>query len=212
MPTLAGLRRRGYTPEAIRDFCARIGVAKKENVIDVALLEHSVREDLNRRAPRAMAVLRPLKVVIENYPEGQVEERRRRSTTPRTRRPARARCRSRASSTSSATTSWRTRRRSSSGCRRAARCGCATRYIIKCERVIKDAAGEIVELRCTYDPESLSGLDGRAAREGHAPLGVGGARASTPKCGSTIVCSRPRIPARADAIRSTISIPSRSRC
>ena len=74
MPTISGLRRRGYTPESIRDFCARIGVAKKENVIDVAQLEHSVREDLNRRAPRVMAVLRPLKVVITNYPEGQVEE------------------------------------------------------------------------------------------------------------------------------------------
>jgi glutaminyl-tRNA synthetase len=70
MPTLAGIRRRGYTPEAIRDFCTRIGVAKKENVIDVALLEHTVREDLNRRALRALAVLRPLKVVIENLPEG----------------------------------------------------------------------------------------------------------------------------------------------
>ncbi|HEY2152177.1 MAG TPA: glutamine--tRNA ligase/YqeY domain fusion protein, partial [Vicinamibacterales bacterium] len=74
MPTISGLRRRGYTPEAVRDFCARIGVAKKENVIDVAQLEHSVREDLNRRAPRVMAVLRPLKVVITNYPDGQVEE------------------------------------------------------------------------------------------------------------------------------------------
>src|SRR5919106_576173 len=74
MPTIAGFRRRGFTPQAIRDFCARIGVAKKENVIDVALLEHTVREDLNKRAPRAMAVLRPLKVVIENYPEGRIEE------------------------------------------------------------------------------------------------------------------------------------------
>src|SRR5213592_1781653 len=74
MPTITGLRRRGYTPESIRDFCARIGVAKKENVIDVAQLEHSVREDLNRRAPRVMTVLRPLKVVITNYAEGQVEE------------------------------------------------------------------------------------------------------------------------------------------
>src|SRR5438132_11436417 len=73
MPTISGLRRRGYTPESIRDFCARIGVAKKENVIDVAQLEHSIREDLNRRAPRVMAVLRPLRVVITNYPEGQVE-------------------------------------------------------------------------------------------------------------------------------------------
>src|SRR5438034_1220804 len=74
MPTLAGLRRRGYTPESIRDFCARIGVARKENVIDVAQLEFCIREDLNRRAPRVMAVLRPLKVVITNYPEGQVEQ------------------------------------------------------------------------------------------------------------------------------------------
>jgi glutaminyl-tRNA synthetase len=73
MPTISGLRRRGFTPESIRDFCERIGVAKKENVVDVALLEHCVREDLNRRAPRAMAVLRPLEVVLENYPEGQVE-------------------------------------------------------------------------------------------------------------------------------------------
>ncbi len=74
MPTLSGLRRRGYTPEAIRDFCDRIGVAKKDSIVDIALLEHCVREDLNKRAPRVMAVLRPLRVVIENYPEGQVEE------------------------------------------------------------------------------------------------------------------------------------------
>ena len=73
MPTISGLRRRGFTPASIRDFCDRIGVAKKENVVDVALLEHCVREDLNTRAPRAMAVLRPLEVVIENYPDGQVE-------------------------------------------------------------------------------------------------------------------------------------------
>ena len=74
MPTISGLRRRGYTPEAIREFCDRIGVAKKENFIDMALLEHCVREDLNRRAPRVMGVLDPLRVVIENYPEDLVEE------------------------------------------------------------------------------------------------------------------------------------------
>ncbi|HEX7593603.1 MAG TPA: glutamine--tRNA ligase/YqeY domain fusion protein, partial [Anaerolineae bacterium] len=74
MPTLSGLRRRGYTPESIRDFCDRVGVGKTQNVIELALLEHCLREDLNRRAPRVMAVLRPLKVVIENYPENQVEE------------------------------------------------------------------------------------------------------------------------------------------
>jgi len=74
MPTLSGMRRRGYTPEAIRNFCDRIGVAKANSTIDMALLEHVLREDLNERAPRMMAVLNPLKVVIENYPEGQVEE------------------------------------------------------------------------------------------------------------------------------------------
>ncbi|MSO63412.1 MAG: glutamine--tRNA ligase/YqeY domain fusion protein [Acidobacteria bacterium] len=74
LPTISGLRRRGFTPESIRDFCARVGVAKKENVIDVGLLEHCVREDLNRRVPRAMAVLRPLKLVLTNYPDGQVDE------------------------------------------------------------------------------------------------------------------------------------------
>jgi glutaminyl-tRNA synthetase len=74
MPTLAGLRRRGYTPESIRNFCERIGVAKRNSTVDIAMLEHSLREDLNKRAPRVMAVLRPVKVVIDNYPEGQVEE------------------------------------------------------------------------------------------------------------------------------------------
>src|SRR6184192_821463 len=74
MPTISGLRRRGYTPESIRDFCARIGVAKKENVIDVAQLEHSIREDLNKRAPRVMTVLRPLKVVVTNFPEDRFED------------------------------------------------------------------------------------------------------------------------------------------
>ena len=74
MPTISGLRRRGYTPESIRNFCDRIGVAKRNNVVDIANLEHAIREDLNLRAPRVMAVLNPLKVVIENYPEGQSEE------------------------------------------------------------------------------------------------------------------------------------------
>jgi len=74
MPTISGVRRRGYTPEAIRNFCDRIGVAKRDSTVDIALLEHCVREDLNKRAPRAMAVLRPLKVVIDNYPEDKVEE------------------------------------------------------------------------------------------------------------------------------------------
>ena len=74
MPTLSGLRRRGYTPESIRDFCQRVGVARRENTVEVAQLEHSFREDQNRRAPRVMGVLRPLKVIIDNYPEGQEEQ------------------------------------------------------------------------------------------------------------------------------------------
>jgi glutaminyl-tRNA synthetase len=74
MPTISGLRRRGYTPESLRNFCDRIGVAKSNSVVDIALLEHCLRDDLNKRAQRAMAVLRPLKVVIDNFPEGQVEE------------------------------------------------------------------------------------------------------------------------------------------
>ncbi len=74
MPTISGFRRRGYTPEAIRNFCKKVGVAKFDSVVDIALLEHCIREDLNRRAPRVMGVLRPLKVVIDNYPEGQVDE------------------------------------------------------------------------------------------------------------------------------------------
>jgi glutaminyl-tRNA synthetase len=74
MPTVAGMRRRGYTPEAIRNFCTKIGVAKKENLVDISLLEHCVRDDLNERVPRVMGVLRPLRVVIDNYSEGLTEE------------------------------------------------------------------------------------------------------------------------------------------
>ena len=74
MPTISGLRRRGYTPEAIRDFCERIGVAKSNSMVDIAMLEYCIRDDLNLRVPRVMAVLRPLKLIIDNYPEGQVEE------------------------------------------------------------------------------------------------------------------------------------------
>src|SRR5690606_23820312 len=74
MPTLAGMRRRGYTPESIRNFCTPIGVTRSFGVVDVSMLEHAIREDLNERAPRAMCVLRPLKVILENYPEGQVEQ------------------------------------------------------------------------------------------------------------------------------------------
>jgi glutaminyl-tRNA synthetase len=166
MPTISGLRRRGYTPEAIRDFCDRIGVAKKENVIDVALLEHCVREDLNRRAPRAMAVLKPLKIVLENYPDGLVEEM---DVVNNPEAP-----------------SVGTRKvpfsrvvyiehddfredppkkffRLAPG--REVRLRNA--YLITCREVVKDpATGAIVELRCTYDPATRGGdaPDGRKVK------------------------------------------------
>jgi glutaminyl-tRNA synthetase len=156
MPTIAGLRRRGYTPEAIRDFCSRIGVAKKENVVDVALLEHTVREDLNRRAPRALAVLRPLRVVVEDYPEDR-EEFIEAVNNPE--EPAAGTRRLPFSRElyierddfmeNPPKKFFRLAPGSEVRLRHA--------YILKCERAIKDASGVVTELRCTYDPESLSG-------------------------------------------------------
>jgi glutaminyl-tRNA synthetase len=165
MPTISGLRRRGYTPEAIRDFCARIGVAKKENVIDVAQLEHSVREDLNRRAQRVMGVLRPLKVVLTNYPEERVEEvdviNNPEDSSAGTRKVPFSRV------------LWIERDdfleqppkkffRLSPG--REVRLRCA--YFIVCNEVVKDDRGQIVELRCTYDPATRGGdaPDGRRVK------------------------------------------------
>jgi glutaminyl-tRNA synthetase len=156
MPTIAGLRRRGYTPESIRDFCARIGVAKKENVVDVALLEHTVREDLNRRALRAMAVLRPLKVVIENYPDGQTEE------IEAVNNPEDPAAGSRRLPFSRELYIERDDFmeeppkkffRLSPGSEVRLRYA----YILKCERIVKNTDGSIAELRCTYDAESLTG-------------------------------------------------------
>ncbi|HOP80455.1 MAG TPA: glutamine--tRNA ligase/YqeY domain fusion protein, partial [Armatimonadota bacterium] len=165
LPTLAGLRRRGYTPEAIREFCRRIGVAKTDSVVDVAVLEDCIREDLNKRAQRVMAVMNPLKVVIINYPEDQVEEldvinnpedpeagtRKvpfsrelyierddfREEPPPKFFRLAPGR---------------EVRLRNA--------------YFIKCMDVVKDENGEIVELHCTYDPETRGGdaPDGRKVK------------------------------------------------
>jgi glutaminyl-tRNA synthetase len=165
MPTLSGLRRRGFTPESIRNFCERIGVAKRDSIVDYALLEHCLREDLNKRALRVMAVLEPLKVVIENYPEGQVEflDAVNNPEDP----------------------SMGTRKvpfskilyiergdfmeeppkkffRLAPG--REVRLRYA--YFITCKEVVKDpATGEIVELRCTYDPATRGG----AAPDGRSP-------------------------------------------
>ena len=126
MPTIAGLRRRGVPPEAIRDFIGRIGVARADSLVDVAMLEASIREVLNKTAPRRMAVLRPLKVVIENYPEGRGRAARRGQQPRGSGGRDAGRCASAASSMSSATTSWRRRRRSSSASSPATRCGSAT--------------------------------------------------------------------------------------
>jgi len=156
LPTLAGLRRRGYTAEAVRDFCARIGVAKKENAIDIALLEHTVREDLNRHALRALAVLRPLKLVIENYPEGRVEQleavNNPEDSSAGTRRIPFSRVLYIEQDDFMEAPPKKFFRLSPGNEVRL-----RYAYIIKCERVVKDAAGEIVELRCTADLESLDG-------------------------------------------------------
>jgi glutaminyl-tRNA synthetase len=165
MPTICGLRRRGYTPESIRELCRRVGVAKFYSVIDLAVLENCVRDDLNRLAPRVMAVLRPIKVVIENYPEGEVEQ------LDAVNNPEDA--------------SMGTRRvpfarelyierddfredppkkfyRLAPG--REVRLRYA--YYVTCTGVVKDDAGEVVELRCTYDPATRGGdaPDGRKVK------------------------------------------------
>jgi glutaminyl-tRNA synthetase len=158
MPTLAGFRRRGYTPEAIRIFCERIGVAKRNSTVDIAMLEHCLREDLNKRAPRVMAVLRPLKVVIDNYFEGQVEEldavNNPEDPSQGTRKVPFTR------ELYIEQDDFREEPpkgffRLSPG--REVRLRYA--YIVKCIGVVKDSqTGEIKEVHCTYDPETKSGL------------------------------------------------------
>jgi len=161
LPTIQGLRRRGYTPEALRNFCERIGISKFPSTIDMAWVEDSLREDLNKKANRVMAVLRPLKVVIENYPEGQVEEldavNNPEDPTAGTRKAPFGRTLYieqddfredppkgffRLSPGKEVRLRWA--------------------YFLKCQSVVKDAAGAIVEVRCTYDP---------ATRGGNAPDG-----------------------------------------
>jgi glutaminyl-tRNA synthetase len=165
MPTVSGLRRRGYTPESIRDFCARVGVAKKENVIDVGLLEHCVREDLNRRAPRAMAVLRPIKFVLTNYPEGQSEEMEVANHPDDTSLGSRRLPFSREiyiERDDFMEDPPKKFFRLAPG--REVRLRNA--YLVTCTHAVKNAAGEIVELRGTYDPATRGGdaPDGRKVK------------------------------------------------
>ena len=156
MPTIAGYRRRGYTAESVRTFCEKIGVSKKDSIIDVSLLEWSVREDLNKRAPRTMVVLDPIKVVLLNYPPGQVEE------LPALNNPEDESAGTRLVPFCNELYIDREDfrevpppkyHRLSPG--REVRLRAA--YIIKCEEAVKDEAGRIIELRCTYDVETKSG-------------------------------------------------------
>jgi len=157
MPTISGLRRRGYTAESIRNFADRIGVAKRDNVIDVALLEHAVKEDLNKRAPRVMVVLNPLKVVITNYPDGQVEELETINNPEDESMGIRKLPFSRELFIEKEDFMEDPPRKFFRlGPDREVRLKSA--YIIKCEDYLKDEkTGEILELHCTYDPETKSG-------------------------------------------------------
>lgn len=165
MPTLSGMRRRGYPPAAIRSFCEGVGVAKRENTIELARLEYSVREELNRSAPRAMAVLEPLRVVIENYPEGEEEEleaiNNPEDPSAGTRRVpfSRELYIERADFMEEAPKKFF---RLAPG--REVRLRYA--YFITCQQVVKDDAGRVVELRCRYDPATRGGdaPDGRKVK------------------------------------------------
>jgi len=166
MPAVSGLRRRGYTPESIRNFCERIGVAKTDSTIDIALLEHCIREDLNKRAPRVMAVLRPLRVVIDNYPEDQTEE------VDAVNNPEDPDMGMRKVPFSRVLYIERDDFREDPPPKffrlapgREVRLRYA--YFITCVGVVKDEhTGEVVELRCTYDPASRGGNspDGRKVK------------------------------------------------
>jgi glutaminyl-tRNA synthetase len=165
MPTIGGLRRRGYTAEAIRRFCERIGVAKRDGVVDVALLEHALREHLNETSPRVMGVLAPLRVVIENFPEGEVEwfdapyHPEDASYGARKVPFSRVLYVERDDFRESAHKKWY---RLAPGQEVRLRYAC----LIRCTDVIKDAQGQVVELRCTWDPASRGGTspDGRKVR------------------------------------------------
>ena len=166
MPTLSGLWRRGYTPESIRNFCERIGVAKRDSVVDVALLEHCIREDLNRSAPRVMAVLRPLRVVIDNYPEGQVEEL---DSPYHPDDPSMGSRKIRFSRVLYIEQEDFLENPPKKFFRLAPGREVRLRYAyyITCVDVVKDKqTGEVVELHCTYDPETRGGwsLDGRKVK------------------------------------------------
>jgi len=165
MPTISGLRRRGYSPEAIREFCRRIGVNKFNSTVDIALLEHCLREDLNKTSPRVMAVLKPLKVIIDNYPEGQVEELEAINNPEDPNAGVRKVPFSRELYIEREDFMVEPPKkfyRLAPG--REVRLRYA--YFVTCTDVIKDESGNIVELHCTYDPATRGGdaPDGRKVK------------------------------------------------
>jgi glutaminyl-tRNA synthetase len=154
MPSVAGLRRRGYTPKAIRIFCERIGVTRSDNLVEIAMLESAIREDLDHNAPRAMAVLRPLKLVIESWPEGRTEELR----VPDHPKDESRGTRSVPFSREVYIDRNDFMEQPVKGFKRLIAGGevrLRNAYVVRCDRVIKDDAGGVVELRCTHDPETL---------------------------------------------------------
>jgi len=165
MPTLSGMRRRGYTPESIRDFSDRIGVAKANSTVDIALLEHCLREDLNRRAPRAMGVMNPLKVIIDNYPDGKSEEMEAVNNPEDPSMGTRTIPFSKVlyiEKDDFREDPPRKYFRLAPGREVRLRYG----YFITCVDVVKDESGEIIKLHCTYDPETKGGNapDGRKVK------------------------------------------------
>jgi len=154
MPTIAGLRRRGYTPESIRDFCTRIGVSKSENTVQMGVLENCIREDLNVNAPRRMGVIHPLKVIISNYPQDLVEQ------LDVANHPQEESLGTRKIPFTAALYIDKNdfREEASKKFKRLVSGGevrLRNAYVIRCDEVIKDAHGEIIELHCSYDPETL---------------------------------------------------------
>ncbi len=156
MPTISGLRRRGYTPESIRNFAERVGVARRDNVIDVALLEYSIRQDLNKKANRVMGVLKPLKLTISNYPEGQEVELEA-TNNPEDESQGKRKIPFSRELYIERDDFMEDPPKKFFRLAPGKEVRLKYAYIIQCEEVIKDAAGNIIELKCTYDPETRSG-------------------------------------------------------
>lgn len=156
MPTISGLRRRGYTPASIRDFCDRIGVARRDSTVDIALLEHCIREELNANAARVMTVLQPLKIILENYPEGQVEWLET-ENNPENEAAGKRKMPFSRELYIEREDFMEDPPKKFFRLRPGGEMRLKSAYIIKCEQVIKNDAGEITELICSYDPDSRSG-------------------------------------------------------